>query len=871
MQEHDLGTYPIPEAKENIKIVTPRPDHFRNLGFPEESFISNDEALAWANDQPILQLDAEAPSLRHFDGFNPYCFQIGRPDHQIILDMYGCLPSAKKYRNPLHVDLSVEEKVEQVIDIAAWREVLEKSDKWILTHNGVYDWVWLAKYGITIPSNRFLDTFLAETSLSLGIRFIRNPETGQVISSYDRDLGAVAMRHIGQDIPKQDQKEIAEKGLSERRFVTYSATDVRYLEPIFRAQLRKAEELGVIGDVFEECKNAVGVAYLQYCGIYLNWEDSDVNNANWITKCNRDDAKVIEHLDKLNAYVKEHFPFHSAYFDKKKDLEKRGVDVDDYVPVSKQEAFDLWVKDNQKVVDQLYRNYLEDLYVNREEKPVAGLHVFIEKYGKVYKEDFIDSLYSKFDITKTEHKPFKKWLQENYPELRKHYLPLDKHQMNWTSGAKVEEFFRFIGIDTTDRKKKSGHSVDIKKLRPQEDKFPILEYYLKLAHALKRTQSYGRNWEKYIQKETGRIHPSYNQNVDTGRMSARPGVQTLPNDAYTRACFRGQGPNYFVSIDYSDQEGHTFAYITQDGTMLIFYKEGLGDKHAYLAAKISEILDKVPVPFEAIKAAKKKPHSKLTEYDKLCLQLRQGAKSYGFAIMYAGDEKTIAKNEGIPLEKALQIKNAIFTAFPGIRDFIEHRKKMVHEEGSILISPVTGKRRFLDELPDIKASERRMEEILSISPSIRKSFSKKGFTKYGYKKKLGIIRAKKGKATADKFKELAEEYNSLSWKVDRFWGDVERQSVNTPSQGLAAMITKRATRYFVDHIITSRRTKSGDLLDKWLAVLSVHDEINAEAHMNSIQKCSDVLQECMIRSAKELVPDLDMKAGPEIAKFWVHN
>lgn len=49
---------------------------------------------------------------------------------------------------------------------------------------------------------------------------------------------------------------------------------------------------------------------------------------------------------------------------------------------------------------------------------------------------------------------------------------------------------------------------------------------------------------------------------------------------------------------------------------------------------------------------------------------RGAAKSTSFALLYGGDERTIARNAGIPMEEAKQILDAYFNSLPGLRAWI---------------------------------------------------------------------------------------------------------------------------------------------------------------------------------------------------------
>lgn len=93
--------------------------------------------------------------------------------------------------------------------------------------------------------------------------------------------------------------------------------------------------------------------------------------------------------------------------------------------------------------------------------------------------------------------------------------------LNWDSPKQVIALFKEYGIKVTLKIKGiEKETIDSKVLKPQEDKFPILPIYLKYKEAQKEISTYGFNWERYINKKTGRIHTSFQQLMDTGEDSS---------------------------------------------------------------------------------------------------------------------------------------------------------------------------------------------------------------------------------------------------------------------------------------------------------------------------------------------------------------
>ena len=86
-----------------------------------------------------------------------------------------------------------------------------------------------------------------------------------------------------------------------------------------------------------------------------------------------------------------------------------------------------------------------------------------------------------------------------------------------------------INVDSFDKKtKKKKKSIEEKQIAPQKDKFPIIPIFLKYQAAAKVVSTYGENWLKAINENTGRVHIEFHSiGTDTSRMSSGGGVYKL--------------------------------------------------------------------------------------------------------------------------------------------------------------------------------------------------------------------------------------------------------------------------------------------------------------------------------------------------------
>lgn len=91
--------------------------------------------------------------------------------------------------------------------------------------------------------------------------------------------------------------------------------------------------------------------------------------------------------------------------------------------------------------------------------------------------------------------------------------------INWSSSKQVIRLFKELGFDLLVKDKKTGkmkESVESKYIEMQKDKSDIVPLYLEYSAAFKVVTSFGQNFLDAINPITQRIHPTFNQMMDTG-------------------------------------------------------------------------------------------------------------------------------------------------------------------------------------------------------------------------------------------------------------------------------------------------------------------------------------------------------------------
>ena len=479
--------------------------------------------------------------------------------------------------------------------------------------------------------------------------------------------------------------------------------------------------------------------------------------------------------------------------------------------------------------------------------------------------------------------------------------------INWNSSKQVIRLFEELGFDLLVKDKKTGKmkkSVESKFIELQASKSSIAPLYLEYSAAFKVVTSFGQNFLDAINPVTQRIHPTFNQMMDTGRLSCGSGgkgkggktkdydiaeeadddkdtstqandksvnVQQLPATEETRAAFVPEKGHLLIDCDYGDQEGHVFTELSNDREWIAFYNDpAQRDGHSFVA--------KMCFPKDLDGVAEK-------DVKKVRKDLRDLAKKARFCFNYNGQAPTMATNCNIPVDFATEIYNNYFKRFNGIASYFKVQKRDMWNRGYILISKITGLRAYIYDYPILKGIERRkngMEDfwdiykaardsgrvISEIPPSVMQEIAKKFAqgvpieeiaVRYSYK-------VKKAGKVEERFIDINREtvYVSVMKHLWKRKSASDNQSCNYPSQGTAAAMTKIAGIRYFNHLVND------GLIFKVLIPNDVHDEYLIEPPEEIAEQEAKKLSECMEYAAAIFCKKVTIKAVPEIAPCWVH-
>ena len=479
--------------------------------------------------------------------------------------------------------------------------------------------------------------------------------------------------------------------------------------------------------------------------------------------------------------------------------------------------------------------------------------------------------------------------------------------IKWNSSKQVIRLFEELGFDLLVKDKKTGKmkkSVESKFIELQANKSTIVPLYLEYSAAFKVVTSFGQNFLDAINPVTHRIHPTFNQMMDTGRLSCGSGgkgkggktkdddvaeeedgskdtsiqsndksvnVQQLPATEETRAAFVPEKGHMLIDCDYGDQEGHVFTELSNDREWIAFYNDpNQRDGHSFVA-KMCFPKDLDGVEEKDVKKVRK--------------DLRSLAKKARFCFNYNGQAPAMATNCNIPIDFATEIYNNYFKRFNGIASYFKVQKRDMWDRGYILISKITGLRAYIYDYPILKGIERRkngMEDfwdiykasrdsgrvISEIPPTIMQEIAKR-FAQGKPIEEIAVTysyKVKKAGKVEERFIDINREtvYVSVMKHLWKRKSASDNQSCNYPSQGTAAAMTKIAGIRYFNHLV-----KDG-LIFKVLIPNDVHDEYLIEPPAEIAEQEAKKLSECMEYAARIFCKKVTIKAEPEIADHWVH-
>lgn len=479
---------------------------------------------------------------------------------------------------------------------------------------------------------------------------------------------------------------------------------------------------------------------------------------------------------------------------------------------------------------------------------LRGITVNVEGWKELYnknKNTYIEKINRLNNWVVKNHKKFATQLDLFNPE--------PNCSIDWRSPKEVIKFAKYLDICPKEKSKFTGRmefTVGAKAMfkllnNENKDKFYksqelefgdkddtqafILNFLLSKKYQ-QLTTTFGIEWLRYVHPITGRVHSSFQQLMNTGRMSSyNPNQQQIPSGKEWRSLFITKPDYNLVSTDFDSQELKIAAEVTNVKSMQDFFihKDPIfgSDMHSFTATKMFRVIRNQP---DLI--INKEDHKKE----------RNVAKAMGFKLNYGGGEFTIAQEMGIDTEEALKFVQGYFDGFPGLEQNFVETKKLAVKRGWIELDSYTGKKYFFKEF---SLMQELYKKAMSYYPENYRTYSKE--KKEEFKIELKI--------SNPEVSILWKEYMILK-------GKLERASLNFRIQGLAASMSKVAA------ILIENKNFS---LDEGL-LLIVHDEMVEEYKIKDCQQKSDFTKECFTKAGTFFCKTVPMSGTSEIGSYWIH-
>lgn len=246
-------------------------------------------------------------------------------------------------------------------------------------------------------------------------------------------------------------------------------------------------------------------------------------------------------------------------------------------------------------------------------------------------------------------------LHREFPEYREKQIDMfgegRLNTINWDSPKQVLELMQQFDPELT--------GVGAPALKAITHLDPLIAKYVEYKEKSKRYNAYGPDFYKYLHSD-GRVHTSFDQILDTGRVSSRgPNMQQIPADNLYRNSFIPKNKDWvYVSSDFTAQELCIIAYGSQDPVWLKALRNG-EDLHGNCAELIFGTDWTKLGPTNAARKETKEGH-----------KLRTHVKTINFALAYGAGPFTIAKSLGITEDEAKALIKKYFKTFPKIEVFL---------------------------------------------------------------------------------------------------------------------------------------------------------------------------------------------------------
>lgn len=310
--------------------------------------------------------------------------------------------------------------------------------------------------------------------------------------------------------------------------------------------------------------------------------------------------------------------------------------------------------------------------------------------------------YLGFKIDKKELERLSSHYDEEINDLTETIHEMAGIKFNINSPKQVgEALFDEMGLPVIKRTK-TGYSTSVEVLDQLKSEHPIINKILRYREIAKLKSTYIDGFIKLINKETGRIHSTFNQTITTtGRISStEPNLQNIPirteDGRKIRKAFVAEVPEYtLVDADYSQIELRVLAHISEDDVMKEAFIKDL-DIHSKTASQVFHVSLEDVTP-----------------------ELRSNAKAVNFGIVYGISDYGLSKDLNISRKEAKKYIDGYLGNYKGVKSFMEEIVVSGKEKG--YVETLLHRRRYIPELSSKNFNIRSFGERIALNTPIQGS------------------------------------------------------------------------------------------------------------------------------------------------------
>jgi len=250
-------------------------------------------------------------------------------------------------------------------------------------------------------------------------------------------------------------------------------------------------------------------------------------------------------------------------------------------------------------------------------------------------------------------------------------------------------------------KKKTGYSTDVHVLTKLAHDHELPEKLLRYRTLGKLKSTYVDSLENLINKDSGRIHTSFNQTITvTGRLSSsKPNLQNIPirkkEGKKIREAFIPKEGHTLISADYSQIELRILAHCAEDKILIEAFNNG-EDIHTRTALEIFQVLPQF-----------------VTE------DLRNQAKTINFGIVYGMSGFRLANDLSISRKMATAYIDNYFKRYSGVKKFIDNT--IEETKKTCEVQTIFGRKRRLDDINSSNINLRNFARRAAVNTPIQGS------------------------------------------------------------------------------------------------------------------------------------------------------